>query len=45
MLNLEGWELEQQCVVPPTLHQCFGCSQAQQVLRQIGRDKAFRVPP
>lgn len=45
MAKLEGWELELQCVVPPTLHQCSGCSHAQGVLRQMGRDKAFRVPP
>lgn len=44
MVKLEGWELELQCVVPPTLHQCFGCSHAHRVLRQMGRDKAFRVP-
>ncbi len=45
MVKLEGWELELQCVVPPTLHQRSGCSHAQRVLRQMGRDKAFRVPP
>ena len=45
MVKLEGWELELQCVVPPTLHQWSGCSHAQRVLRQMGRDKAFRVPP
>lgn len=45
MVNLEGWELELQHVWPPTLHQCSGCSHAQGVLRQMGRDKAFRVPP
>lgn len=45
MVKLEGWELELQCVVPPTLRQWSGCSHAQRVLRQMGRDKAFRVPP
>lgn len=45
IVELQGWELELQCVVPPTLHECSGCSHAQQVLRQMGRDKAFRVPP
>lgn len=42
MVNLEGWELELQHVLPPTLHQCSGCSHAQGVLRQMGRDKAFQ---
>lgn len=45
MVNLEGWELELQHVLPPTLHQCAGCSHAQGVLRQMGRDKAFHMPP
>lgn len=45
MVNLEGWELELQCVVPPTLHRCSGCSHAHRVLRQMRRDKAFRVAP
>lgn len=40
-VKLDGWELETQCV----LHHCCGCSQAQRGLRQMGRDKAFRVPP
>lgn len=45
MVKLEGWVLELQCVVPPTLYQCSGSSHAQRVLRQMETDKAFRVPP
>lgn len=44
MKKFGGWELEPQRAVPPKLHQCSGCSQAQQILRQMWRDKAFRAP-
>lgn len=45
MVKLEGWELKLQYVIPPMLHQCSGSGHAQRVLRQMGRDKAFRAPP